>query len=394
MALPRTVTVADVLTQNDGTPEVGVIKIAQRVDLRAGADGAGPGIITRGMRTARLAPDGSFTLTVYANDDPEWSPQGWSHRITIALLGHTETYDVLLPYQAGPYTLAELLPLLTPTAGAMYAPIGHTHPGGGGGGSTAWDDLTGVPSTFPPSAHNHVQTDVTGLTAALAGKAATVHTHAQGDVTGLVTALAAKADLVAGVIPTAQIPAVALVAYLGTAANQAAMLAKVGQPGDWINRTDTGTTWQITGADPTVLGNWTEMLYPASPVQSVAGRTGAVTLAKADVGLPLVDNTSDAGKPVSTAQANALALKAPIASPTFTGTVSGVTAAMVGLPNVTNTSDADKPVSTAQQAALDAKLPLLRTWNGSAYVADPDALVYAGPTDPGAVPDGTVWIEV
>ena len=45
----------------------------------------------------------------------------------------------------------------------------------------------------------------------------------------------------------------------------------------------------------------------AAPVQSVAGKTGAVTLAKADVGLSNVDNTSDANKPVSTAQAAAIA---------------------------------------------------------------------------------------
>jgi len=50
--------------------------------------------------------------------------------------------------------------------------------------------------------------------------------------------------------------------------------------------------------------------------------------------------------------------KAPLASPTFTGTVSGVTASMVGLGNVDNTSDANKPVSTATQSALDAKLAL------------------------------------
>ena len=50
--------------------------------------------------------------------------------------------------------------------------------------------------------------------------------------------------------------------------------------------------------------------------------------------------------------------KAPIASPTFTGTVSGVTKSMVGLGNVDNTSDANKPVSTATQTALDAKLAL------------------------------------
>ena len=46
---------------------------------------------------------------------------------------------------------------------------------------------------------------------------------------------------------------------------------------------------------------------------------------------------------------------ATLASPTFTGTVSGVTKAMVGLGNADNTSDANKPVSTAQQAALNLK---------------------------------------
>jgi hypothetical protein len=45
--------------------------------------------------------------------------------------------------------------------------------------------------------------------------------------------------------------------------------------------------------------------------------------------------------------------KAPIADPIFTGTVSGVTKAMVGLGNVDNTSDADKPVSTAQATAIE-----------------------------------------
>jgi hypothetical protein len=43
----------------------------------------------------------------------------------------------------------------------------------------------------------------------------------------------------------------------------------------------------------------------AAPVSSVAGKTGAVTLAKADVGLGSVDNTADTAKPVSTAQAAA-----------------------------------------------------------------------------------------
>jgi hypothetical protein len=51
--------------------------------------------------------------------------------------------------------------------------------------------------------------------------------------------------------------------------------------------------------------SFTSAASAAAPVQSVAGRSGAVTLAKADVGLGSVDNTADASKPVSTAQAAA-----------------------------------------------------------------------------------------
>lgn len=73
-------------------------------------------------------------------------------------------------------------------------------------------------------------------------------------------------------------------------------------------------------------------------VTSVAGRIGAVTLTKADVGLRNVDNTSDANKPVSTAQAAAIkvvqdditAHKGNKANP------HEVTKAQVGLGNVTN----------------------------------------------------------
>jgi hypothetical protein len=52
---------------------------------------------------------------------------------------------------------------------------------------------------------------------------------------------------------------------------------------------------------------------------------------------------------------NALNAKAPLASPTFTGTVSGITKAMVGLGNVDNTTDLLKPISTATQTALNLK---------------------------------------
>ena len=65
--------------------------------------------------------------------------------------------------------------------------------------------------------------------------------------------------------------------------------------------------------------------------------TGTVSgITAAMVGLGNVNNTTDLLKPVSTATQTALDLKATLASPTFTGTVSGITASMVGLGNVTN----------------------------------------------------------
>ena len=58
------------------------------------------------------------------------------------------------------------------------------------------------------------------------------------------------------------------------------------------------------------------------------------------------------------ASATASTTYAPIASPTFTGTVAGITKSMVGLANVDNTTDAGKPVSTATQTELDLKAPI------------------------------------
>lgn len=123
------------------------------------------------------------------------------------------------------------------------------------------------------------------------------------------TALNNKADLVNGVIPTAQIPAIPTSEFLGVVANQAAMLALNGQKGDFANRSDTSTTWIITGDNPTQLSSWTQLSYPAAAVTSVNGATGAVVLGKNDVGLGNVDNTSDVNKPISTATQAALGNK-------------------------------------------------------------------------------------
>jgi len=49
---------------------------------------------------------------------------------------------------------------------------------------------------------------------------------------------------------------------------------------------------------------------------------------------------------------------ATLADPTFTGNVAGITKTMVGLGSVDNTTDLGKPISNATQTALDLKAPL------------------------------------
>lgn len=46
-----------------------------------------------------------------------------------------------------------------------------------------WNTLVNKPATFPSDPHVHAEADVTGLTAALGGKAAAVHTHLLADIT-------------------------------------------------------------------------------------------------------------------------------------------------------------------------------------------------------------------
>ena len=69
----------------------------------------------------------------------------------------------------------------------------------------------------------------------------------------------------------------------------------------------------------------------------------------------LIQLTGDLGGTATSPTVPGLAAKAPLASPAFTGTPTGITKAHVGLGNVDDTSDANKPISSATQTALDAK---------------------------------------
>lgn len=87
----------------------------------------------------------------------------------------------------------------------------------------------------------------------------------------------------------------------------------------------------------------------------VDSRSNPHVVTKAQVGLGNCNNTSDANKPVSTAQAAAIKVVQDDidAHEARTDNPHSVTKTQVGLGNCDNTSDVNKPVSTAQKTAID-----------------------------------------
>jgi hypothetical protein len=106
-----------------------------------------------------------------------------------------------------------------------------------------------------------------------------------------------------------------------------------------------GTVWTLITANSYTIptGEVTTDKIATGAVHEVKLASAAVTAAKLASGA---------------AVANIGYTPANVASPTFTGTVSGITKSMVGLGSVDNTADTAKPVSTAQQTALNLKANL------------------------------------
>ena len=228
-------------------------------------------------------------------------------------------------------------PLGTASAGTALsaARADHVH----SQGSITYSALSGIPVSFTPSPHSHAVSDVTGLQTALDGK----------QVAG------SYAPLINNQVPSANLPSFVddVIEYANLAAFTEQSTGKI-----YVAR-DTGKIYRWSGSayieispspgstdsvteGSTNLYHTTIRAAAAAPVQSVAGRTGTVTLAKADVGLGSVDNTADTAKPISTATQTALDGKA-------------ATSHTHSLANIT------------QSSATTGQVP---TWNGTAWSAE------------------------
>ena len=179
----------------------------------------------------------------------------------------------------------------------------------------------------------------------------------------------------AGKIPESQLPS--YVDDVVEAASKAA-LPTPGESGKIYVTTDTNLTYRWSGTgyveiSPSIaLGETASTAYAGDKGKTVtdalaahkADTSNPHSVTKTQVGLSNVDNTSDTNKPVSTAQAAAIA-DAKSAGTTAQTSIANhiadkanphsVTKAQVGLGNVDNTSDLNKPVSTATQSAINAK---------------------------------------
>jgi hypothetical protein len=550
VATPTLITISGTFLKANGTPETGTLEFYSKVFV---LESDGETAIVPSVIHAPLDHLGRVQIPIPATNDPAWRPVNWQYTLVMKLSNAYTSMQVSVPYDApnGILPVSQLVPIsgstttpisgphthaasdiVTGTIAMARLPVGtshttvaygdHTHSGSGdhthddryfteteanaalalkaplasptftgtvSGITKAMVGLANVNnsadadkpvSTATQTAldgkaavsHTHAQSDVTGLTTALSGKAnashthsvanvtglqteldgkaASSHTHSVANVTGLQTELDGKASTVhghaiadvtdlqteldgkqdAGDYVTsddldlkAPIESPTFTGTVGGITKSMVGLANVDNTADSAKPVSTATqtalnlkaplasptfTGTVSGVTKAHVGlanadNTSDANKPVSTAQQTAlnlkaplaspAFTGTPTgITKSHVGLGNVDNTADSAKPVSTAQQAALDLKAPIASPTFTGTVSGVTKTHVGLGNVDNTADSAKPVSTAQQTALDAK-PDVYYWNGSAYVIVNTGDIYVGPNDPGAVGDGSVWID-
>jgi len=142
----------------------------------------------------------------------------------------------------------------------------------------------------------------------------------------------------------------------GTAPATGVYVGPTGYVSNIIDGVDiSGGVGSIVWGDITgTLSNQTDLqtaLDAKAPIASPTF-TGIVSgITKSMVGLGNVDNTSDATKNSAIATLTNKTLTSPVIN-TPTGIVKGD----VGLGNVDNTSDANKPISTATQTALDGKV--------------------------------------
>ena len=222
-----------------------------------------------------------------------------------------------------------------------------------------------------------------------AGSSTAVTKETTDNSTAIATTAFVKAQnyatLVGGVVPSGQLPS-----YVDDVVEYAdiASLPEQGESGKIYVTLDSGRVYRWSGsayieivASPgstdeiaegvTNLFLTQQRVYDFSPVKSVAGKTGSVSLTKSDVGLGDIDNTSDADKPVSVATQAALDIKADVGHTHFVTDVTELSDTLQGL-----AADIANCITTADGIDGNAVRIALKRSSTENYVPTASALVF------------------
>jgi hypothetical protein len=241
---------------------------------------------------------GTFSVDLVATDDTDLNPTGWNYRVTFAFTGAKyNSFNVNVP-QGQTVDLATVAPVAA-------------------AGGTLITRGIGVPDTSGATTGDVLAVASDGTTAWVTPTGGTGGTVTSDSITDASTV--GKAVLVAADAPTAR-------GVLGAASAAQGALANTA----------------------------------VQPTRTVAGHalSADVVITPADIGAA---TTAQGAKADTAVQPAALTSLAPLASPTFTGTVSGITKSMVGLGSADNTADSAKNVLSA------TKLTTARTINGVSF---------------------------
>lgn len=258
----------------DFTANVGTLVQAAVNALVAGAPGA---LDTLDELAAALGDNASFATTVtntLAGKQP-------LHATLTALASLTLADGTVLARQSGAFAMLTYAALKTALGLATVASTG------------AYADLTGKPS-IPDSPD-----DISA--------APLVHTHLSSAITDFITAVDARVQLIVDAAPSALDTLNEIAAALNDDPDFAATMTTLIGTKQPLHAVLTQLA-AIVAADNDVIQRKAGVFVNRTPAQLKTD----LALTKSDVGLSSVDNTSDAGKPVSTAQAAADALRVPL----------------------------------------------------------------------------------
>lgn len=270
----------------------------------------------------------------------------------------------------------------------------------GSAGAVAWANVSGKPTTFAPSAHNHddlyyQKSKVDGL---LSGKATASHKHAAADITSV------NASAITGTIAAANLPSYVddVLEYAGTS-----KFPSTGEAGKIYTDTTTNKIYRWGGSsyavisDTIALGETSSTAYRGdrgktayNHSQITSGNPHKVT--KSDVGLGSVDNTSDANKSVKYAKSATAnnPIKTTGTGAAYAATVDGITALTIGakftmVPHTVSTTTAPT-LNVNGLGAKNIRMRLTSSTTATIQLTSASFLTANKPVN--VVYDGSYWV--